>query len=189
MCFVVQNYLGKGTRCAFPLHPSRRGSDRGSTPCKSQQNVSPFNHSQGLEKCLSTCTEPCMHGCPSKHHHFMETNPARIGYRHLAEDGSLSGVYHHPQTQLIRLGEFPLHRHRTMHNQAARLTRATPWRPCHGDDFIETNRRGLDRATEAPLSLATMLARLTLHFATRNGVKASFGHPQSRTTPSHHAGC
>lgn len=45
------------------------------------------------------------------------TNPARIGCRHLAEDGSLSGVYHHPQTQLDRLGECPLHRHRTMPNR------------------------------------------------------------------------
>ncbi len=46
MCFVVQNHLGKGARGAPPLHPPGRGSVRGSTPCQSQQNVSPFNHSR-----------------------------------------------------------------------------------------------------------------------------------------------
>jgi hypothetical protein len=66
------------------------------------------------------------------------TNPARIGCRHLAEDGSLPGVCRHPRTRLVRPGELPLHRHRTMPNLAARLISATPWRPCHGDDCIET---------------------------------------------------
>ena len=47
----------------------------------------------------------------------METNPARFGCRHLAEDGSLPGAYRHPRTQLVELGELPLHRHRTMHNR------------------------------------------------------------------------
>ena len=39
------------------------------------------------------------------------TNRAPIGYRHLAEDGSLPGAYRHPRTQLVGLGEVPLHRH------------------------------------------------------------------------------
>lgn len=47
----------------------------------------------------------------------METNPARFGYRHLAEDGSLPEAYHRPRTQLVGLGDLPLHRHRTMHNR------------------------------------------------------------------------
>lgn len=58
LCVVVQHHLGKGTRCAFPLHPSGLGSCRGLTPFQSQRNVSPFHHSQGLETSLSTCTEP-----------------------------------------------------------------------------------------------------------------------------------
>ena len=65
------------------------------------------------------------------------TNPARIGCRHLTEDGSLSGVYHHPQTQLVRLGELPLHRHRTMHQ----LT-PVPSSPRHVGHVIETTSSG-----------------------------------------------
>ena len=124
MCFVVQNHLGKGARCAPPLHPPGRGSVRGSTPSQSQQNVSPFNHSretslslhpsilsggsgaiapletlsQGLETCLSTCTEPCTNVWPSDHQ---------------SRERSCS-----PDTPM-----------------------RTSSRPLHGDDFIETKGR------------------------------------------------
>lgn len=45
------------------------------------------------------------------------TNRPPIGYRHLAEDGSLPRAYRRPRTQLVGHGELPLHRHRTMHNR------------------------------------------------------------------------
>lgn len=51
-------HLGKGARCALPLHPSGHGSSRVLNPFQSQQTVSPVKHSQGLETSLSTCTEP-----------------------------------------------------------------------------------------------------------------------------------
>lgn len=92
MCFVVQNHLGKGARCAPPLHPPGCGSVRALNPFQSQKIVSPINHSQGLEKCLSTCTEPCTNVWPSDHQsgerscspryphdHFMETISSRPG--------------------------------------------------------------------------------------------------------------
>ncbi len=34
MCVVVQHHLGKGTRCAFPLHPSGLGSSWVSNPSR-----------------------------------------------------------------------------------------------------------------------------------------------------------
>lgn len=54
MCFVVQNHLGKGTRCAPPLHPPGRGSFRALSPFQSHQTVSPVNHSRG--RLRSPCT-------------------------------------------------------------------------------------------------------------------------------------
>lgn len=55
----------------------------------------PWNHSQGLEMCLSTCAEPCTNGCPFDHQsgerscshryphdHFMETTSSRLGRKH-----------------------------------------------------------------------------------------------------------
>jgi len=92
MCVVLQHHLGKGARCAPPLHPPGRGSSRALNPFQSQKIVSPINHSQGLEKCLSTCTEPCTNVWPSDHQsgerscshryphdHFMETISSRPG--------------------------------------------------------------------------------------------------------------
>ena len=55
------------------------------------------------------------------HDHFMETNLTRIGYRHLAEDGSLPGAHRRPRTQLVGLGELPLHQHRTMQQRYSRF--------------------------------------------------------------------
>jgi len=93
MCGVVHRYLGKGARCALPLHPSGYGSSMVSNPLQSQQTVSPVKHSretslslhpsipsgrsgaiaplethsQDLETCLSTCTEPCTNDWPFDH--------------------------------------------------------------------------------------------------------------------------
>lgn len=47
MCFVVQNHLGKGTRCAPPLHPPGLGSFRALSPLRSHPTVSPVDPSQG----------------------------------------------------------------------------------------------------------------------------------------------
>ncbi len=51
-------HLGKGARCALPLHPSGHGSSWVLNPYQRQQTVSPVKHSQGLETSLSTYTEP-----------------------------------------------------------------------------------------------------------------------------------
>ena len=53
MCFVVQNYLGKGTRCAFPLHPSRRGPVRGLTPSRA---IRTYRRSITRGRLRSPCT-------------------------------------------------------------------------------------------------------------------------------------
>lgn len=126
MCFVLQSYLGKGSRCAPPLHPPGPWLLQGIEPIPKPSTVSPVDHSQretslspaphrslqedheaiaplgthsqDLETCLSTCTGPCTNGCPFDHQsgerscshrhphdHFMETKPARIGWRHLSQ--------------------------------------------------------------------------------------------------------
>ena len=46
MCGVLHRNLGKGARCALPLHPSGLGSSTGIEPIQSHQNVSPFHHSR-----------------------------------------------------------------------------------------------------------------------------------------------
>lgn len=45
MCCTT-THLGKGARCAPPLHPPGRGSSRALNPFQSQQIVSPINHSR-----------------------------------------------------------------------------------------------------------------------------------------------
>lgn len=65
MCVVLQNvlffrptHLDKGM-----LHPRcipMLWCISGFEPSLHQQIVSPINHSQDLENCLSTCTEPCI---------------------------------------------------------------------------------------------------------------------------------
>jgi hypothetical protein len=62
MCVVVQHHLGKGSRCAPPLHPPGHGPDQGIEPIPSQQTVSPVNHLQVPETSLSTCTGPWIMG-------------------------------------------------------------------------------------------------------------------------------
>jgi len=127
-CTTTPSWQGSPLRA--PVASLRLWLFQGIEPVPEPETVSPVNHEQGLETCLSTCTEPCTNVWPSDHQSgerscshryphddFIETNPARIGCRHLAEDGSLSGVYRHPQTQLVGLGDVPLHRHRTMHNR------------------------------------------------------------------------
>lgn len=73
--------------------------------------MSPVNHSR--ETLFSLHPSIKGRSCPCE----IQTNPTRFGCRPLVEDGPLSGVYCHPQTQLVGLGEMPLHRHRTMHNR------------------------------------------------------------------------
>jgi hypothetical protein len=62
MCVVLQHHLGKGPRCAAPLHPPGHGPDQGIEPIPRQQTVSPVNHSQVPETSLSTCTGPWIRG-------------------------------------------------------------------------------------------------------------------------------
>lgn len=159
MCFVVQNHLGKGARCAPPLHPPGRGSVRGFTPSKASRTYrrsitrgrlrSPCTHRSKTFHGLRKPDQPCAGWIPPP-------------YRRWITLGGLSPPPN-PAYRTWRIPSPPTPNHA---QSTARLTRATPWRPCHGDDFIETNRRGLDRATKAPLSLAAMLARLTPHFTT-----------------------
>ena len=66
----------QGAYCVPPLHPPGRGSVRGSTPCQSQQNVSPFNHSR--ETSLS------LH--PSTWRAFLPPRPLTIPLRPLHGD-------------------------------------------------------------------------------------------------------
>ena len=75
MCCTT-THLGKGARCAPPLHPPGRGSVRALNPFLSQKIVSPINHSQGLETSLSTCTEPWIMGAivPTLEPHSRETS-------------------------------------------------------------------------------------------------------------------
>lgn len=53
MCFVVQNHLGKGARCAPPLHPPGRGSVRGSTPSRASRT---YRRSITRGRLRSPCT-------------------------------------------------------------------------------------------------------------------------------------
>lgn len=103
----------QGDRCAPPLHPPARGSYRASSPLRSQQTVSPVNHSarrlrspcthrsrglsrppephsQDLETCLSTCTEPCTTGCPLDRQSWARScspdTPMTISWRRLHRD-------------------------------------------------------------------------------------------------------
>ena len=141
--------LGKGARCAPPFHPPghglpltlshrqasqpyRRLNTRGRrrSPCTHRQRGyrRPFEtHSQGLEMCLSTCTEPCticrqidlrsgeLSRCPRYLHrpmgvpapwdpdHFMETTSSRPSVRRL-DYASLTAL--EPLTQFRSLRPF-----------------------------------------------------------------------------------
>ena len=53
MCFVVQNHLGKGARCAPPLHPPGRGSVRGLTPSRANRT---YRRSITRGRLRSPCT-------------------------------------------------------------------------------------------------------------------------------------
>lgn len=53
MCFVVQNHLGKGARCAPPLHPPGRGSVRGLTPSRASRT---YRRSITRGRLRSPCT-------------------------------------------------------------------------------------------------------------------------------------
>jgi hypothetical protein len=46
VCFVLQNFLGKGTSCLFPLHPTGCGTALALSQHRTE-NVSPFHHSSG----------------------------------------------------------------------------------------------------------------------------------------------
>jgi hypothetical protein len=73
MCFVVQNHLGKGSRWRAPVASPRAWLFQGIEPIQSQENVSPFNHSQGR---LRSPLHPIDMGAfcaPKTPDHFMET--------------------------------------------------------------------------------------------------------------------
>lgn len=62
-CVLYYNTLGKGDAALSRFIPLADGFGHGNTirsTMQNHQNVSPFYHSQGLENCLSTRTEPCM---------------------------------------------------------------------------------------------------------------------------------
>ena len=110
MCGVLHRNLGKGARCALPLHPSglgsswvlnpsrairtyRRSITRGRlrSPCthrsfqEDQRLSHPWNHEQGLETCLSTCTEPCTNVWPSDHQSGERSCSHRYPHDHFME--------------------------------------------------------------------------------------------------------
>jgi hypothetical protein len=66
MCVVVPHILARGPLRA-PVASPRLWRLLGIETIHRQQNVSPFHHSQALEKSLSTCTEPWTNGWPSDH--------------------------------------------------------------------------------------------------------------------------
>ncbi len=53
MCFVVQNHLGKGARCAPPSHPPGRGSVKGLTPSRASRT---YRRSITRGRLRSPCT-------------------------------------------------------------------------------------------------------------------------------------
>ena len=82
-------HLGKGARCALPLHPSGYGSSRVLNPFQSQQTVSPVKHSRETSLSLHP-------SIPS------------------GRSWTIA-----PLNPLAGLGEVPLHLHRTMHERLA----------------------------------------------------------------------
>ena len=171
MCVVLQHHLGKGARCAPPLHPPGHGSFRALNPFQSQKIVSPINHSQGLEKCLSTCSEPCTNVWPSDHQsgerscspryphdQFMETNPARIGCRHLAEDGPLLGVYRYPKPSSLDL-------EKCLSTNTEPCTNGRPFDPRHAVKAMSWRRLHRDQSCAAWIRAACLYVRMSLDYA------------------------
>ena len=60
--FSSNAILTKGSLRTPVVYPER-WCIQALSPSLHQQNVSTFHHSQGLEICLSTCTEPCTNKC------------------------------------------------------------------------------------------------------------------------------
>ena len=69
-------HLGKGARCALPLHPSGCGSSRALNPFQSHQIVSPINHSR----------ETSLSQHPSTWRAFLPPRPQTISWRRLHRD-------------------------------------------------------------------------------------------------------
>lgn len=139
-CSTKPSWQGGSLRA--PVASPRPWLCQGSDPIQSQQNVSPFNHSretslslhpsilsggsgaiaplethsQGLETCLSTCTEPCTNVWPSDHQPAFAEAKLRL---RAGRSGERSCS---PDTPM-----------------------RTSSRPLHGDDFIETKGRELSR--------------------------------------------
>ena len=137
-------HLGKGARCALPLHPSGHGSFRVLNPFQSQKTVSPINHSretslslhpsilsgrsgaiaplethsQDLEKCLSTCTEPCTNGWPFDH----QSGETSISHRYPHED-FIQTTSCRPTLRRLDATILPMmdHSHRLHHHRATPL--------------------------------------------------------------------
>lgn len=138
MCFVVQNYLGKGAtaypRCipqAVALswdRPHARASRTYRRSITRGRLRSPCTHRSKAFHGLRKPDQPCADWIPPS-------------YRRWITLGGLS-LPPNPARQTWRIPSPPTPNHV---QPTARLTRATPWRPCHGDDFIETNRGGLER--------------------------------------------
>ncbi|OKL42906.1 hypothetical protein A3843_16240 [Pseudovibrio exalbescens] len=92
MWLVVQTNLGKGGAAPPVCIPPAIGSFRALNPFQSQQNVSPFHHSQAFGRCTTTW-EGASKLPQDPHGNFIETNPARIGSRHRLVGGSRAGDF------------------------------------------------------------------------------------------------
>ncbi len=70
MCVVLQRHLGKGNPLRVPrcIPSGQWRFPRTPRPDPRHAIVSPIDHSQGLEMCLSTCTEPCTNVWPFDRH-------------------------------------------------------------------------------------------------------------------------
>ena len=110
MCGVVHRNLGKGTRCASPLHPSGLGSFRGSTPFQSHRSYrrsttrgrlrSPCTHrsfqeDQGLSR-PSKPTRKTWRSAPPP-----APNHARTSGRSITNQGSLRSSHRYPHDHFM----------------------------------------------------------------------------------------
>lgn len=139
MCFVVQNHLGKGARCAPPLHPPGLGSVRALSPSRASRT---YRRSFTRGRLRSPCT----------HRHGGRACPQDPSPFHGDDFIETKGKEHSRCPSLE-----PSHRPRSV---------SRPWNPdqpyadwmspLHGNAFSETNL--------APVGSVTALCHLTLKF-------------------------
>lgn len=111
MCGVLHRNLGKGARCALPLHPSGPGSSKGIEPIQSHQNVSPFHHSQetslSLHPSIKGAIAPPLKSTRRTWRSASPSAPnhARTAGRSITNQGSLRA----PTDTPMRISSRPLH--------------------------------------------------------------------------------